>query len=422
MQSFLQHKTIVRKLKNGVTLLLEPLSHFSTVSLSFYNKLGSRDETENEAGYSHFVEHMLFKGCEKYSKDFLSSKFDEMGGFVNAYTSKEVVCLYNTVPNYYLEDSIHLMEQMFNRSIFNDKELSLERGVILAELNSTLEDPQDKLWEDFFANLFPNSGLGRPIIGYESTIQEATREKLITFYHKNFTANNLIISIAGNFNPDKIIHLLDDLTFRTNYDCPGNSKEVEITSEKFGFTKMQSEHVHILTGSVIKQASHELNVKANVLSTLLGESISSRLFKKVRDELGLCYSISTQTDRMRNEILFSLYFSVELSKYDKAIKAVNEVISELLKYGLKDGELEKLKKQSIGELLLTNDHLSRKVNSNIYYHLLTDDKWNRQKTIEFIESLSEEDIMSMAHEFLDPNKMYTQVLYKKKVNMPTWTF
>lgn len=422
MQSLLQHKIIVRKPKNGVTLLLEPLQHFSTVSLAFYNKLGSRDEAENEAGYSHFVEHMLFKGCEKYSKDFLSSKFDEMGGFVNAYTSREEVCIYNTVPNYYLEDSIHLMEQMFNRSIFDDKELSSEKGVILTELNSTLEDPQDKLWEDFFANLFPGNGLGRPIIGYESTIQDATREKLITFYHKNFTANNLIISIAGDFNPDKITRLIDDLAFRTNYDYPGSIKEIEVTSEKFGFTKMQSEHVHVLTGSVIKQVSHELNIKTNILSTLLGDSFSSRLFKKVRDELGLCYNISTQSDRLRNEILFSIYFSVEQSKYNKAVKAVNEVISELLEHGLKDGELEKIKKQNIGELLLTSDNLSRKMNSNIYYHLLTDNKSNRQKTIEFIESLSEEDIMSLAHEFLAPDKMYTQVLYKKKVDMPTWTF
>lgn len=422
MQPFLQHKIIVRKLKNGATLLLEPLPHFSTVSLAFYNKFGSRDETENEAGYSHFAEHMLFKGNEKYSKDFLSSKFDEMGGFVNAYTSKEEVCVYNTVPNYYLEDSIHLIEQMFNRSIFDDKELSSEKGVILNELNSTLEDPQEKLWEDFYGNLFPNCGLGRPIIGYEPIIQDATREKLLTFYHKNFTANNLIISIAGNFNPDKITHMIEDLTFRTNYDCQNSCKEIKITSEKFGFTKMQSEHVHVLTGSVIKQVSHELNIKTNILSTLLGDSFSSRLFKKVRDELGLCYNISTQNDRLRNEILFSIYFSVEQSKYNKAIEAVNEVISDLLEHGLKEGELEKIKKQNIGELLLTSDNLSRKMNSNIYYHLLTNNKSNRQKTIEFIENLSEEEIMSLAREFLDSNKMYTQILYKKKVDMPTWTF
>lgn len=422
MQPFLHHKIIVRKLKNGVILLLEPLSHFSTVSLAFYNKLGSRDEAENEAGYSHFVEHMLFKGNEKYSKDFLSLKFDEMGGYVNAYTSREEVCIYNTIPNYYLEDSIHLMEQMFNRSIFDDKELASEKSVILNELNSTLEDPQDKLWEDFFANLFPNYGLGRPIIGYESVIQDVTREKLITFYHKNFTANNLIISIAGNFNPDKITHLIEDLTFRINYDCSSGSKETKITSEKFGFTKMQSEHVHILAGSVIKQTSHELNIKTNILSTLLGDSFSSRLFKKVRDELGLCYNISTQTDRLRNEILFSIYFSVEQSKYNKAIEVVNEVICELLEHGLKEGELEKIKKQNIGELLLTNDSLHRKMNSNIYYHLLTDNKINQQKTIEFIKNISEEDIMSIAREFLVSNKIYTQVLYKKKVDMPIWKF
>ena len=422
MQLFLQHKVLVRKLKNGVTLLLEPLPTFSTVSLAFFNKLGSRDESKNETGYSHFVEHMLFKGNEKYSKDFLSSKFDEMGGFINAYTSKEEVCIYNTIPSYYMEDSIRMIEQMFNRSIIDDKELNSEKSVILNELNSTLEDPQDKLWEDFFANLFSDCGLGHPIIGYEETIQNVTREKLITFYHKNFTANNLIISIAGNFKPDEVTHLIEDFSFRTNYDFIENKDNLKISSQRFGFTKMQSEHVHVMAGSVINSNSFEQNLLTNLLSILLGDSFSSRLFKKVRDELGLCYNITTQPDHFRNETLFSIYFSVEQSKYEKTIDAVNQVICELLEHGLHDGELDKIKKQYIGAILLSNDNLSRKMNSNIHYHLLTNSKMNKQKSIEFIENVSEENIMSLAWDFLDSKKMYTHVLYKKKVAEPIWKF
>jgi predicted Zn-dependent peptidase len=422
MQSLLQHKVIVRKLKNGVTLLLEPLPAFSTVSLAFFNRFGSRDENENEAGYSHFIEHMLFKGNEKYTKDFLSSKFDEMGGYINAYTSKEEVCIYNTIPNYYMEDSIHLIEQMFNRSLLADNELASEKGVILNELNSTLEDPQEKLWEDFFANLFLDCGLGHPIIGYEQIIQDITREKLMTFYHKNFTANKLIISIAGNFKPDEVTNLIEDLSFRTSYECIENKKPLRLSSEKFGFTRMQAEHIHVLTGSVIQQNSFEFSLLTSLLSVLLGDSFSSRLFKKVRDELGLCYTITTSTDGFRDEYLFSIYFSVEQSKYDKAIEAVNGVICDLLEHGLKDGELEKIKKQRIGEILLSNDNLSRKMNSNISYHLLTDSKMNKQKSIEFIENVSEEDIMKLAREFLNSEKMYTHVLYKKKVDQPKWTF
>ena len=113
---------------------------------------------------------------------------------------------------------------------------------------------------------------------------------------------------------------------------------------------------------------------------------------------------------------------MEQSKYDKAIEAVNGVICDLLEHGLKDGELEKIKKQRIGEILLSNDNLSRKMNSNISYHLLTDSKMNKQKSIEFIENVSEEDIMKLAREFLNSEKMYTHVLYKKKVDQPKWTF
>lgn len=422
MQSLLQHRVIVRKLKNGATLLLEPLSAFSTASLAFFTKFGSRDEAKNEAGFSHFIEHMFFKGCEKYTKDELSSKFDEMGGFINAYTSKEEVCIYNTVPEYYLEDSICLMEQMFNRSMFNDKELSVEKDVILNELNSTLEDPQDKLWEDFFANFFADCGLGHPIIGYEQIIQDVTRENLMTFYQKNFTANRLIISIAGNFNPDKVTHLIENLDFRTAYGNLENKKDLKISSEKFGFTDMKSEHVHVMFGSVIAQNSLEFSLKTSLLSILLGDSFSSRLFKKIRDELGLCYTITTQFEEFRNETLFSIYFSVDYSKYNKAIEAVNQVICNLLEHGLVDGELEKIKKQKIGEILLNNDNLSRKMSSNIYYHLISDSKMNKLKSIEIIKNISAEEIMSLARDFLNSQKIYTHVLYKKKVNQPKWTF
>lgn len=416
------HKPKIYQLTNGITLILEPLTTSSTVSIAFFNQLGSRDEKKTEAGYTHFIEHMLFKGTKQNTKESIAAKFDEMGGFINAYTSKEEVVIYNQVPFYFLEEALLLMSDMFNHSLIERKEINAEKNVVLNELYATEEDPQEKLYEDFFKNLFPDSGMGHPIVGYETTLKQITKEKLESFYTNFFTANRLILSLAGNFDPDHIKRFLEQIPFRISRENSFSSTEYVHKERPYGFSKKPSELVHVMAGTFLWDKSPSLYVRSNLLSLLLGESISSRLFHHIRDELGLCYAINTQTEAFRKEILFSLYFSVSQSKLKKSIEAIHRIIGELLDKGIPSEELEKIKRQKIGEILLFDDNISKKTNTNIYCYLFAQDDFNKNEMIKMIENTTSNDLMEIAQYFLNSKNMYTHALYKKNIGEIRWNF
>lgn len=402
---------------NGVVLIMECLPYYSNAAVSLFLKKGSRDETENEAGYAHFMEHMLFKGTNNDSKVSLSEKFDKLGGQINAYTSKEEVVLYNIVPSIYLNESLLLMLDMFNNALIQNSEIELEREVILNELNMTLEDPQDKLLEDFFSNFFNNSGLAKPILGNEKSIKEVTSDKLIKFYEDFFTGDSLIISVVGNFNKQNIIDIVNSYKFRKSE--VRSEKPYSITSEEFGFTKMSSELVHIINGNLTAFEKPESYFHISLLNIIFGDSMSSRLFQRVRDNMGLCYTINSDIDYFRKEVLFTTYFSVMPSKLSTTVSVVSEEIEKLKQYGITADELEKAKKQKTCQFILSNDQLVKRMNSNIYFHLYYDNKINKNDALSIIENTQASDLNNLI-EMIFKGEKYTHLLYKQKPKDKLW--
>lgn len=419
MQFCINQNLTIHKLQSNATLLLEPIEGFNSVSVSFFLKKGSRDETLNEAGFTHFAEHMLFKGTKSENKLSISQKFDKMGGHINAYTSQEEIVIYNRLPYFCLQENISLMCDMFNNSVFDENEITLEKDVILNELNSIYEDPQEKIFEDFYNNIFPDSGLGRPIIGNEDSINSVNKDKLFNFYNNFFSGEDLIVSIAGNFEENAVINQFENVNFRkcnraSEYSAP-------LTTLNSSFTKMNSELIHIVAGSVAFDPSPNFFVHLSLLSMLLGETMSSRLFQEVRDNLGLCYSINTQVHTHRKQILLTIYLSVLPSKLLPAVDAVSKVIDTLLNKGISEDELENAKQQKIGEIILSNDVLNKRMNSNIFYHLFYNNKINKKDIIKIINETTREDISKIIHLYFT-NKFYTHSLYRKNIKDFKWKF
>ncbi len=409
--------TEIHILDNGITLIMEHLSHYSTSAITFFLKSGSRDETDNESGYSHFVEHMLFKGTLTEGKLSLSEKFDHIGGHINAYTSQEEIVIYNLVPSIHLEESLLLMTDMFNNSIMDQQEINLEKDVIINELNMINDDPQEKILEDFFQNIFPDSGLGRPIIGIEKSIKTIDSQKLTCFYNNTFSGNNLIISIAGNCNTDRIKNIVAGIQFRkTNLIHEDIAMQ---TKKQWGFTKMSSELIHVLSGRVLYKKDPQFYFRISLLNMILGGSMSSRLFQKIRDNLGLCYTINSDIDHFRNETIFSVYYSVMPSKLEKTAKTIQETINEIIVKGITEEELYKVKKQKIGQMILSSDQLTKRMNSNLYYNLYYKNAINKNDAIKIISETNVSDINEIIS-LLFSTDSFTQLLYKKKPKDALW--
>ncbi|HOL56110.1 MAG TPA: pitrilysin family protein [Spirochaetota bacterium] len=408
-------------LDNGITLLLEKMDYVNSSSVGFFLKSGSRNEKDNENGYSHFCEHMIFKGTERYTKEDISRYFDEMGGYINAYTTHETILVYNKIPYFNIMENINIVTDMFNNSIFDQKELELEKNVILNEINSTMEDPQEKIHEDFMFNIFKNNQLAKPIIGNKDSILNVSRDNIYEFYKNYFSNENIIISVAGNFEKNEIIDFFSNVSFRKGII---NSESRAVQNIKgYDWTIMHSEQLHILTGTANFNCDNDIDFfKCGLFNLILGESMSGRLFQKLREELGLCYSVYSFFNKFKYENLFGIYLSILPKNIDITMKHLSEIIKNLKRNGIIKEELEKAKKQKIGELILNYDNIQNRMKRNALLEIRYKRHLSYDYIIELIDKITVEDINNLIKEIFVKENFFTQFLYKKKLKFTEMDF
>lgn len=408
-------------LSNNIDLILDPIKHVNSIAVGFYLKRGSRDETEEQLGYSHFCEHMIFKGTHKLNNKELTCRFDKMGGYINAYTTQESIVLYNRIPNYLFDENMDLFHQMFTASLFNNKEFEMERNVIINEIRSELEDPQEKAYEYFILNLFKKQQLGYPIIGNELSIINAKRNDLFNYYNNNFVNKYLSIVISGNVNKNKIVDKIKDIEFLSS-DKNIPTKKATQSKEKYIHNNLSSEQVHLVLGTSSFDATGYNYFKYSLLNTILGESMSSIFFQKIREELGLCYSIYTFFSKFRFENIFGLYMSVIPKNIRKAISTISEVILDLLKNGINNDILEKSKEQKIGEIILNYDILNKRMQRIAFMDIKLGKIYTFKELIDIYKNISLDEINDIIKELFVKDNFFTQTVYKKELKLQGWEF
>lgn len=403
------------ELSNGLTLILEKIDYVNSCSIGFFFKTGSRNENKNEQGYSHFCEHMIFKGTNKYTKDQILKYFDEMGGYINAYTTHEIILVYNRIPYFNVIKNISLITEMLNNSIFDNKDIEIEKNVILNEINSSLEDPQEKIHEDFMFNIFYNNQLANPIIGNKESILSTTKDKLYNFYKKYFSSKNTIVSVTGNFDKNQIMDFLSNIDFRKGGEIKPLEKAIQ-KNRGYTWTILPSEQLHILTGTSFFEIKNYTDFfKCSLLNIILGESMSSRLFTKLREELGVCYSVYSFFNKFKYENLFGIYLSILPKNLKTTIKELSKLIKNLKNNGITSEELEKAKKQKIGELILNFDNIQSRMKRNAILEIKYNKILSYDFTIELINKITIEEINELIKNIFIKENFLTQFLYKERL-------
>jgi len=409
-------------LKNGITLIIDQVESCKSTSLGFYLKKGSRDENANQAGYYHFAEHMLFKGTEKYNQKEIAKFFDTMGGNINAYTTHELVVLYDYFPFYNFEKTAQMMFEIFNNSNYDSKEFETEKNVIISEIRSEYEDPHEKVHEDFMKNIFNAQTLGLPIIGTEKSIKSVTRDELFNFYNENFTKEELFIVISGKIEPDTAIKIVENFNFKQRSNKYISKEAFQNNKKKYYKTIHPSEQCHIVTGTTKFNLNQKQMMQINLLNLILGESMSSRLFQKVREELGLCYSTYSFSNKFRHENLYGIYMSVMPDKVNKSINAVSEVLQELIKNGITKEELDQAKQQKVGEYILNSDSIQKRMQRIAMMNIILDKIYTLEEMIEITQNTQISDINELIKNIFNYDNFITQILYKKNIKTEEWQF
>lgn len=351
-------------LENGLTIIGEEIPYVKSISLGVWINAGSRIEDEEISGVSHFIEHMLFKGTKNRTSKQIASEIDNLGGQINAFTSKECTCYYVKLLDSHIDIGIDVLSDMILNSKFNEDDLDKERSVIIEELKMYEDSPEDLAYDLLTENIYKNDPLGMNIIGTEESLNRLNREKLLDYFNKYYVPNNSVIAISGNFNFDEIINKIEE-KFKVwkKRDVNVDIKKAEFKS-CFLTKNKDIEQVNLAMSLEAVPLENDKEVYAlAVINTVFGGSISSRLFQKIREEKGLVYSIYSSQSLYRKCGELGIFASMSNEHLKEVYESIIEEIKIMKKYYLTDQEIKESKEQLKGSYILGLESTSSRMMS-----------------------------------------------------------
>ncbi len=320
--------TDIVKIDNGVKIAFEHMPYVNSVAFGIWVKNGSRYESPEENGISHFIEHLMFKGTKKRSAKQIATEMDQIGGHINAFTSKEYTCYYTKALDKHFGRAVDVLADMFFNSNFNDEEIKKELNVITEEISMYEDSPEDLVVENFHREVYKGTSLARPILGTVDTISKFDSNAFKSFIKKRYTPENVVISVAGNFDKTEVIKIITEY-FGTFENTVEHKQTFEsIYTPSIIKKEKDIEQLHLVMGINSFGVGHEKSYNMTLLSTLLGGGMSSRLFQKVREERGLCYSIYTQSLNYTDIGCFTIYTALNKNNANELFEVtMNELKS-----------------------------------------------------------------------------------------------
>ena len=339
---------------NGLRVITSAMPHSRSVCVAILVGAGSCYETDDEAGISHFVEHLLFKGTERRpTAKEISEDIEGIGGIINGSTDKEVTVLWCKVASPHFPIALDVLSDLLLNSRFDNKDIERERQVIVEEINMNLDIPQNRVNMLIDELLWPEQPLGREIVGYKETVSALTREQLLNYVHRRYMANNAVLSVAGNIQHEEAIAQIRPLfdkwsagELSTGYITDDNQ-----TGPRLRIERKDIQQAHLCLAVHGFSYSHPQRFTLDLLNTVLGGGMSSRLFTEIRERRGLAYDIHSSTDHFRNSGALTIYAGVDPKKVEIAVTAILEELSKI-RQGVPAGELTRAKELSKGRLYL----------------------------------------------------------------------
>lgn len=343
-------------LANGIRVLTERVPGSRAVSVGIWVTAGSRDESYDLSGVSHFIEHMIFKGTENRTALDIAKTFDRLGGFSNAFTSKETTCFHAKVLDSHMDIIMDLLSDIFLNSVFDPMEVERERQVILQEI-SMMEDSPDELVHEFFTkNFWKGNPVERSILGDPESVSRITSESLKAQMKEFYTGNRVLISASGNIDHDDLCQRVQNLF--SNLGNGNHAKERVAPTPNFGcfFRQKDLEQTHVLLGLPGPSSADPDKYKILLMNVILGGSMSSRLFQEVREKRGLAYAVYSFVSSLHDSGLVGIYAGVAPENMVKAVSIIKNEMEKLATDNVGDAEMQAAKDNVKGGLLLSAEN------------------------------------------------------------------
>jgi predicted Zn-dependent peptidase len=396
---------VLSELDSGERVISEHVDSVRSVSLGFWIGAGSRDEDEEHAGVSHFIEHLLFKGSARYDAQQIAEIFDTLGGELNAATSREHTMVYARVPDAHVERALGVMADMVYEPVF--AELDQEREVVLEEIAMYEDAPQELVHDLFSEAVFGSHQLGRPVIGTAEVISSVTRDAVAAYHGDMYVGRNLVIAAAGNIAHEEVLRLVEGVVPNGGRERTRPSRALLVATPPpgFRFARKDTEQYHVCIGAPGISRSDRRRFAASLLDAILGGSASSRLFQEIREKRGLAYAVYTFASQYTDTGLIGVYVGTREENLATCFELVAEQLGEIASGRLRTGELERAKENLKGRIMLSMELTSNRM-SRLGRSLITDTELlTFERIIAEIDAVEADTIVELAGVLLAPERL-----------------
>jgi predicted Zn-dependent peptidase len=400
-----------RVLPNGLVVLTETMSHVRSVSVGVWVRNGSRREVPEENGLAHFMEHMVFKGTERRSAEEIARQMDSVGGMLDAFTSKEQICFNAKVLDEHLPIAFDIIADLVLRPKFDSEDVKKERQVVLEEIKMDLDNPEYLLHDIFTRGFWPEHPLGRPILGTPETVRRFSRDALRKRFRHWFAPDRLVFSAAGNVTHERVLELVEREFGGLAAAGPQEDEAAPSTKAPIHLERKRDlEQVHVCLGVPSVPLAHEKRFGVAVMNNLLGGGMSSRLFQNIREKQGLAYAVFSELTPYSDAGMMTIYAGTAKETVGQVIDLVIQEFRELKEALVSDEELLRAKNHLKGSLMLSLESTSARMSNLARQELYFRRFYSLDEILAGIETVTREEVRSLAREFFRPEQIAVTVL------------
>lgn len=390
--------------QNGVRIVLENIPTVRSAAIGVWIKTGSRNETPELNGVSHFLEHMFFKGTTKRNAREIAESFDSIGGQVNAFTSKEYTCYYAKVMDNHASYALEILADMFFNSTFDGEELKKEKNVVYEEIKMYEDTPDDIVHDLLSKAVYENHPLGYPILGTENTLETFNSDTLKKYVHDMYTPDKVVVSIAGNVD-EKLINEVE--SYFGSYQ--GGEERLELVKPSFHENritrKKDTEQAHLCLGYNGLEIGNDKTYSLITLNNILGGSMSSRLFQDVREQRGLAYSVYSYHSSYQDSGMVTVYGGTGTNQLDSLYETIQETLDTLKRDGITEKELRNSKEQLKGSLMLSLESTNSRMSRNGKNELMLGEHRSLDDIIIKIDEVTEDTVNELANQIFTEHSL-----------------
>ncbi len=398
-------------LPNGIKIITEAMPHVRSVSVGIWINAGSRRETPEQNGVSHFIEHMLFKGTSNRSAEEIARSVDSIGGNLDAFTAKELVCYNTKVLDEHLPFAVDILSDLVLNPLFRQEDIEKEKGVILEEIKMDADNPDYLVHEIFSADFWKDHPLGKPILGTRDTVKRFDDQMLRDYYRGIYAPSNLLITAAGNLTHQRLVELASRRFAELKPAPPLGPQATPATHARISLrSKKDLEQVHVCLGVPSYPIRHDERFTCYVLNTVLGGGMSSRLFQNIRERQGLAYAVFSELNPYTDTGCLSVYAGTSLESARRVVESVLKEFSELKQNQVTAEELRRAKDHLKGSLMLSLESTSSRMSNLARQEMHFGRFFTLDELAASIEAVTAEGVQRVAQTFFNQKQIALTVL------------